>query len=345
VELPHALQLALAQELTGTSARNLAHIAADLSHRYRDGAPATPGPFLQSRADVAAYAAVRLPATFGATYAALAHAADRLPEWTPETMLDVGAGPGTASWAATEIWPDVRGITLLERDVHMIALGQRLAVQAPLSALRDATWQRADITGVTAMPPHDLVIAAYVIGELGGNERLALIGRLWEAARGLLVVIEPGTPPGFQRIRQARDLLLAQGAHTLAPCPHDQPCPMAGENWCHFSQRVARSRLHRQVKGGELAYEDEKFAYVALARMPGTPIPARVIRHPLIQKGLVQLELCTPEGLASATITRKEKARFRQARDLRWGDAVADDDSPLPGPNGDEATDAELQTK
>jgi ribosomal protein RSM22 (predicted rRNA methylase) len=322
VELPHELRLALDQELTGTSAKTLAHTAADLSQRYRDGAPATPGPFVQSRADVAAYAAVRLPATFGAAYAALTQVADLLPAWAPESMLDVGAGPGTATWAATEIWPAVQQMTFVERDAHMIALGQRLAAQSPLPALRDATWQRADLTSTTAIPPHDLVLAGYVIGELGDAARLALIGRLWATTRGVLVLIEPGTPPGFQRIRQARALLLAQGAHTIAPCPHDQPCPMAGDNWCHFAQRVARSRLHRQVKGGELAYEDEKFAYAALARMPGMAIPARVIRHPQIQKGLVQLELCTPDGLTRTTITRKDKARFRQARDLRWGDAL-----------------------
>lgn len=334
MELPHELRLALDQELTGTSAKHLAQTSASLSQRYRDGAPATSGPFVQSRADVAAYAAVRLPATFGAAYAALARAADLLSDWAPATLLDVGAGPGTATWAAIEIWPAIQSITLVERDAQMISLGQRLAGQSSLSALQHATWQRADLTGTTSFPPHDLVIAAYVIGELDDAKRPVLLGRLWDATRGLLVLIEPGTPPGFQRIRHARDLLLAQGAHTVAPCPHDLPCPMADDTWCHFSQRVARSRLHRQVKGGELAYEDEKFAYVALARLVSTAIPARVIRHPQIQKGLVQLELCTPEGLTNATITRKDKARFRQARDLRWGDAL-----PQPEPDAAEGAD------
>ena len=37
-------------------------------------------------------------------------------------------------------------------------------------------------------------------------------------------------------------------------------------DWCHFTQRLQRSRAHKQVKGAELPFEDEKFAYVALTR-------------------------------------------------------------------------------
>ena len=37
------------------------------------------------------------------------------------------------------------------------------------------------------------------------------------------------------------------GANILAPCPHARPCPLAAPDWCHFSARVARSRLHREA--------------------------------------------------------------------------------------------------
>jgi ribosomal protein RSM22 (predicted rRNA methylase) len=111
----------------------------------------------------------------------------------------------------------------------------------------------------------------------------------------------------------------------VAPCPHAGECPMAGADWCHFAARAPRSALHRRVKGGELGHEDEKFSFVAAAREPAPPVAGRVLRHPRVRGGHVLLQACTPEGLARLTVARSDGARFRAARDLRWGD-------PLPPP-------------
>jgi ribosomal protein RSM22 (predicted rRNA methylase) len=94
-----------------------------------------------------------------------------------------------------------------------------------------------------------------------------------------------------------------------------------GTDWCHFSARVSRSSLHRQVKGGSLPYEDEKFSYVAATRLPATPAPARVVRRPQIRKGQVLLDLCEPdEALRRRTVTKRHGALYRAARDADWGD-------------------------
>ena len=340
MELPDELRAALDDTLAALPAKRLAAVAGDLSRRYRAGGAVTGGGYARSAEEVAAYAATRMPATFGAITAALAQTRERLPEWRPRTLLDVGAGPGTAMWAAVEVWPELERVTLVEREAEMSALGQRLAARAPLPAVRTAEWRRADVLGVwdAAIPPHDMVIAAYVLGEMPPERVEELARALWSRTAGALLLVEPGTPAGFARIRAARDLLLAEpGAATVAPCPHDRPCPMPENDWCHFAQRVARTRRHRQLKAGELGYEDEKFAYAALARLPVTPIGARVIRHPWSQPGLIRLELCAPGGLTSRTVTRKDRARFRQARDLRWGAALPASDAEWmdlsPGPS------------
>ena len=145
--------------------------------------------------------------------------------------------------------------------------------------------------------------------------------RLWQAARVALVLIEPGTPRGFSLIRTVRAGLLAAGAHMLAPCPAGTACPVADPDWCHFAARVERSSLHRRVKGGELGYEDEKFSYVALARQAVEPPASRIVRRPRQQPGLIVLETCTPDGLQTVRVSKRDSERFRAARHAAWGDA------------------------
>src|SRR5262249_36771210 len=88
--------------------------------------------------------------------------------------------------------------------------------------------------------PADLLVASYFIGELGEAERRELAELLWTKTRDTLLIVEPGTPAGYARIIAARGQLIAAGAHVLAPCPHDAPCPLQSPDWCHFAQRLPR---------------------------------------------------------------------------------------------------------
>src|SRR5262249_52479512 len=156
---------------------------------------------------------------------------------------------------------------------------------------------------------HDLVVLSYVLGELPESSRAALLKRALEAAREFLVVIEPGTVKGFGIINTIRSELISAGAGILAPCPHREACPLAvSGDWCHFAQRVERSGMHRQVKSGSLAYEDEKFSYIIASKAPCSPTGGgRIVRHPLKHSGHVQLTLCTSRGCEHVTVTRSQK--------------------------------------
>jgi ribosomal protein RSM22 (predicted rRNA methylase) len=99
----------------------------------------------------------------------------------------------------------------------------------------------------------------------------------------------------------------------------------AAGDWCHFAQRVERTSRHRQLKGGTLGYEDEKFSYLVASRKPSETVPPRILRHPGKHSGHVQLELCMPDGHAERrTITRSNKQAYRLARKATWGDAWDD---------------------
>jgi ribosomal protein RSM22 (predicted rRNA methylase) len=130
------------------------------------------------------------------------------------------------------------------------------------------------------------------------------------APGGALVIVEPGTPNGSRLVRRARARVLEtervaaarrkrvfagdaedtlavtetsvavtetssvdsedMHAHVVAPCQHDQTCPMDGlPTWCHFSQRVKRSEMHRQMlpRGKGAQHQDERFSYVVLRKL------------------------------------------------------------------------------
>ncbi|MFD7770165.1 small ribosomal subunit Rsm22 family protein [Streptomyces sp. NPDC059787] len=312
------LRTALAGLLDGIPARQAAQAVERLIANYR-GATPTEAPILRDRADVAAYAAYRMPATFEAVRSALEAFADAVPGWVPGDHVDVGGGTGAAAWAVSATWDGERPVTVLDWAEPALALGRELASANP--ALRDTRWHRSRIGSALTVESTDLVTVSYVLNELTAPDRAALVDAAAHAAQAV-VIVEPGTPDGYARVIEARDRLISAGFHVAAPCPHSAACPIApGTDWCHFSARVSRSSLHRQIKGGSLAYEDEKFSYVAATRLPVTPVPARVVRKPQIRKGQVLLDLCEKDpALRRTTVTKRHGDLYRAARDTDWGD-------------------------
>ena len=305
-DLPPPLQAAIDELVRGADRARLEAAALRLTAAYREG---TATRAACSREDVLAYAAQRAPATYAATVSVLARLREQRPGWSPRSLLDAGAGPGVAAWAARAVWPELARVVLVEAEPEMIALGGELG-------LRDAEWVQGDLR--EAVGAFELVIAAYVLNELpdGGTHGL------WERTADTLLVVEPGTPAGYRRTLQARSAVLAAGGFTLAPCPHDEPCPLEPSDWCHFSARLQRGEAHRAVKAVSRGFEDEKYSYVALARAPAPRAGARIIRQPQIRPGHVLLQLSTPTGIERRIVSKRDGGAYRRARKAAWGDAL-----------------------
>jgi len=290
-------QIELRADASGFPA--LKRAAAALSEAYREGKPTR----VTSDDQVNAYLVTRMPATYAAAHAAL----EQLPDLPINSVLDIGAGSGAATLAALKRFPGAREFSLIERDPSL--------ADAAREFLPDATVLCSDASSMSDFPEHDLVIAAYSLGEM----QAGLAARLWAAARVALLVIEPGTPRGAAQITQVREELLALGAHMAAPCPAAMRCPLSADDWCHFAARVERTSLHRRLKDGDLGYEDEKFSYVAVTREPVELNGSRVLRHPKHHAGWIELELCTASGTRHERATKRDRERFRQARRAEWG--------------------------
>lgn len=321
MRLSAELQDAIQRETGKVDRRKLAQATAQLTEHYQAADFSTPA--VVSEAHRAAYLAVRLPATYAAISRVFAEITLRAPQEEIASLLDLGAGPGTALFAAAEEFPQLRQATLLETDAGWIAVGKRFAEQSESPIVQQAQWLRQDLRSGLACEKHDLVVISYTLGELPQNAVEAVLNKAWKCAGKFLVLIEPGTRRGFSAINSARSTLIANAAHILAPCPHHFTCPMAAAgDWCHFSQRVERTSQHRQLKGGALGYEDEKFSYLVAAKNNLPSNGARIVRHPGKHSGHVQLTLCTAAGqIENRTITRSSKEAYKRARKAEWGDS------------------------
>ena len=320
MRLPAELQDAIQRETGKVDHRTLAQATAQLTEHYKAADFSTPA--VASEAHRAAYLAVRMPATFAAICRVFAEIKLRAPQEEIAGLLDLGAGPGTALFAASQEFPQLRQATLLEADASWIAVGKRLAEQSESPIVQQAQWLKQDLRSGLSCEKHDLVVISYTLGELPQAAAEAVFNKAWKCAGKFLVLIEPGTRRGFAAINAARSALLANAAVIFAPCPHHFSCPMAASgDWCHFSQRVERTSQHRQLKGGALGYEDEKFSYLVAAKNNSPSAGARIVRHPGKHSGHVQLALCTAEGqIENRTITRSSKEGYKRARKAEWGD-------------------------
>ncbi len=318
MNFPPSLQGALDQLLSGMCQEDMVSDAQAISRRYleQNGSGSR---LLTRDAEAAAYAASRMPATFGAVHDALQKALASYGQM-PITLIDAGAGTGAAAWAADAAMV-LESVLCLEREEAMRKTGQAL-MHSGSPVLQNAVWLHHDLCTDSLNERAELVIIAYVLNEMAQDKRAAAIQKLWNASEMMLLIVEPGTPAGYHNLKEARKLLLTMGAHIAAPCPHERECPMAEGDWCHFTCRIQRTQLHRRLKGGEAPYEDEKFAYMAFTREPSLPARSRILRHPQVRSGHVMVTVCEEDGIKTKTVSRKDGALYRQMRDLGAGDGI-----------------------
>src|SRR5712671_3655660 len=112
-DLPAELKSALDAKLHGLSRNDAAQRSAAISQTYRGGGGSAS---IRTEADALAYALARMPATYAAVTASLNALCEIRPDFTPKRLLDVGAGPGTATWAAAEAFSSLADFTAIDAN-------------------------------------------------------------------------------------------------------------------------------------------------------------------------------------------------------------------------------------
>jgi ribosomal protein RSM22 (predicted rRNA methylase) len=355
ISLPPDLESAIAQALRALPPSQWQAAARHLSQRYRDrdtiirqnrNSPTQNSKLRIQNSDALGYAGLVLPAAYAQLWGAMRATILRAPAFHPTTMLDLASGPGTALWAAADHFPSLTTIHAYEREPAFISLGKTLAQSSPHPALRDTHWRQITLTGPLPPPDpptiqnselriqnskFDLVVIGHALNEMDPPTRDALVLSAWDQCAGLLLIVEPGTSAAFPVVLRARDLLLAQGAHTIAPCAHDMPCPLptsSPHDWCHFPQRLQRPQFQRIAKEATAGWEEAKFSYAALARFPPvSPIYARLLHQPQQTKIGVDLTVSAADAaIHHPHIPKRHRPLYKAASDLHWGDTL---DTPI----------------
>ncbi|MCH9610841.1 MAG: hypothetical protein S4CHLAM81_10480 [Chlamydiales bacterium] len=235
-------------------------------------------------------AAIYLEVRFPATQAVLQRVMQEAP--AGNSLLDFGAGPGCDL--------EYEKITRVEHNPHIFKIGKK---RHPKDH-----W-------LTALPKerHDIVLCSYSLGESPH-----MIEQLWELTNVALIIVEPGTPAGYQNILDFRERVIKRGGFVVAPCPHEKRCPMQS-GWCHFGTKVARTQKHRILKGGTLGWEEEKYSFVILSKEEPKERKFRILHVPQKRKGHIKLTLCEEEGIFERTVTKSNEG-YKQLKKARWGD-------------------------
>ena len=314
MDIPEFIRQVTEEECRVYKPGELRAVAQALGKRYLAG-NADGARIVTDEAIAAAYAAARMPATYGAVRAAalLVRAGY---DGVFESMLDAGAGTGAAYFAAREAL-GVSRATLVEREESMLKLARKFCAAGEL----EAEFVRSDLSSFEPRRKYDLVTASYVFNEMSERERNAALDKLLTATGKVLLIVEPGTPAHHELQRKIREYLALKGLKPFSPCPEGAVCGLGEGDWCHFTCRVPRGKLHKFLKGGEAPYEDEKFTYSAFCvGEGGRAARARVLRRPQISDGRAELKLCTAEGIKDVTFGKKDGAVYKAARKASAGD-------------------------
>ncbi len=308
MNLPLDNKLQLESLLDGYSLKELKNVASDIMEQYKNNSNKG-NDLINSSLASKVYAVYRLPATYSAFGEALKHTLE-LYDQKIDSVIDVGAGSGSASLAASHLLPNIKNFTLLERNKYMMEIGK---------TLHNFDYINYDLSKDNLDIKADLVISSYVLNELDQNSRINAINKMWDMTNKMMLIVEPGTPEGFNLIREIRDYLISIGAHVIAPCTHMGVCL---NTWCHFSTRVSRSKLHKDIKGGDAPYEDEKYSYIAFSKSEVIPCKNRILRHPQINPGFIELDVCSKDGFKKIKYSKKDKELFKKARKSDAGDMI-----------------------
>ncbi len=244
------------------------------------------------------------------------------------SVLDIGAGPGPATFAARGF--GAAASTLVDGSAAALSRAAALNDSLPDDMKIKMDCLNLDLEKNPALPQksYDLIVACHSINELWKTEpdalarRTALLSRCLSllSEKGILLVIEPAAISSSRPALELRNRLLnhdqEQGIRKyecVGPCTGSFRCPMpaASESrTCHSEWMWSPIQpVADLAKAAGLDRTSVKAAWFALRRAPPaealplaaeTELGGRVVSEPMLNKaGRTRYVICTDSGLVS----------------------------------------------
>ncbi|MCE9591899.1 MAG: small ribosomal subunit Rsm22 family protein [Planctomycetes bacterium] len=259
--------------------------------------------------------------------------AERYPEMVmakpdrPLRVCDAGAGVGATSVglllaldSSRVAEAEIEALDSHDRSLDMWSATTRQA--AVIAGIRlNAKPVACDLrqTAQRTHPGHDLFIAQALLNELfptagatAEHDEASMQARAdWVSALtggAVGVVIEPALKETTRPLQAVRDQLLKRGGwRVLAPCPHDQPCPMlrSPRDWCHEVRLFEPMKRVAEIQAQTHRRDNRtKFSFLAVAPAAAglTPhaadgnLSGRLVSDALNSKGKMERYLCSADG-------------------------------------------------
>ena len=307
--LPKYLQDKILEISSSLKKSNLIESRQALTQRYKKQTGQSKS-LIENRLDSEVYAISRMPATYAVIYTLVNGLMEQGFIKDVESVLDFGSGTGSGYFALKQLLDDP-DFTLIERDSNMISMFNRLCDNEILV-------RKDNISNIETKA--DLVLTSYVLSEMLENERLLIVDKLISLSSKYLLIIDTGTPEVYKQLMKVKEYVENKGCFVTAPCRCNK-CGLV-DDYCQFYARVERTALHRQVKGGTLSYEDEKYFYLLIEKTERKVSGARVIRRPIIKEKMIELKVCDESGVLSKIYTKKDKDLFKSVKKAKINELV-----------------------
>jgi hypothetical protein len=227
---------------------------------------------------------------------------------TINKIIDFGSGPSTARLAFDRFWGDSHNIKWTNIDSSKIALeyGRRL----------EKNWNLESQFITAQKIPEPMSDGELLILSFSNCEGLDLEQALKYKN---ILILEPGQLSFSKKLIEFRSQALDCNFNVLAPCPHQDLCPMADgdKNWCHDT---APKPSH--INGFDLPFSKNRlnFSYLLLSQTTKNQSKGatRVVGDLRQEKGKTKVAICRDKNPEFLSWLKKSKLELQ----LNRGDLI-----------------------
>lgn len=296
------------ERLSAGSERQIAATVRELSDGYVGKTSRAP---IGSAGRARAYAAYYGPVNALKVKIILEELGRRYPAlWTgdgPLRVLDIGAGPGSATAGVCLAFPD--------RRIEAVWVDEDSSwTDEPLTGYWKSAGSLSVVrqTGSVDSAGRDsgrfsIAVAANVVVELEGDdqERTGLLDRVFRRSlgpAGVALIVEPALREPTRDLHRIRDGMVRLGWRVLAPCLGEASCPMLKNerDWCHETRDWLQPDFHHRIdQFAGLKKDALRFSFLALSLEPPLAVPegvARIVSEIRREKGRTRIRTCDAEG-------------------------------------------------